>query len=53
MRKGVLTYSEAQTMWLVSLMADPRLEWQPLPESLWPAASRLHLLEMPQAGSRQ
>lgn len=53
LRKKVLSWDEAVQMHHNSLMADDRAEWTPLPESLWKAARRVHLLERRPVGGRQ
>jgi len=52
-RKGVLTWTEAQAIWFNDLMAPPELEWVPLPPALCEAARRLNLLEQQEVGGMQ
>lgn len=52
-RKGALTWPEAQAIWFNNLMAPPDLEWVPLPPALCEAGRKLSLLEQPEAGGMQ
>ena len=52
-RKGVLTWAEAQAIWFNDLMAPPELEWVPLPPALCEAGRQLILLEQQEAGGVQ
>lgn len=52
-RKGVLTWAEAQAIWFNDLMAPPELEWVPLPPALREAGRRLNLLERQEEGGMQ
>lgn len=48
---GVMTPAEALGIWAVWLQTTEG-QSLPLPQNLWPAASRLHLWEMPASPTR-